>query len=526
MKKLLIALIAVFAIFGTLSFARSAAADTQKEFRVGMEAAYPPFNWTQDTAANGAYPIDGSSQYANGYDVQVAKAIAKKLNRKLVIVKSKWDGLIPALTSGKIDAIIAGMSPTAERKQTIDFSQAYETGQMGIIVKKNSKYASATNIDDFAGAKVTAQQGTFHYDLISQLKGVDKQPAMGDFSAMRVALSSGVIDGYIAERVEGITAEAKNPDFKFISLDGKGGFTMDYSMMVSSVGLRKGDPDLKAINAYLKSWPKSAQQTLMDKMTKLQSHPDKISGFWNQVAFIWQQNWQQLIKSVGMTLLLSIIGTIIGFVIGLLIGVFRTMNKASNVFARWLHRIIGWILNVYIEVFRGTPMMVQAMVIYYGSAQFLHLNIDRLFAAFLIVSINTGAYMSEIVRGGIYAVDEGQFEAAHALGFTHWQTMYKIVLPQAIRNILPAIGNEFVINIKDTSVLNVISVSELYFMGNTIAQQNYQYFQTFFIISAIYLVLTFSITRILRFIEHLLNRTSKTTMNPVQQTSGANQLQV
>ncbi|MDR0299730.1 MAG: ABC transporter substrate-binding protein/permease [Streptococcaceae bacterium] len=530
MKKLLTTLLAFFAIFGTLTFAgQSASASSQKEFRVGMEAAYPPFNWTQNTAANGAYPIQGSNQYANGYDVQVAQALANKLNRKLVIVKSKWDGLIPALTSGKIDAIIAGMSPTPEREQTIDFSVAYETGQMGIIVKKNSKFGSGTTINNFAGAKITAQQGTFHYDLIDQLKGVNKQPAMGDFSAMRVALSSGVIDGYIAERVEGVTAEAKEPNFKFISLSGKEGFTMDYSMMVSSVGLRKGDSSLSTINAYLKSWPKSEQTALMDKMTKLQSNPDKISGFWNQVAFIWQQNWKQLVNSVGMTLLLSIIGTIVGFAIGLLIGVFRTMNKASNAFSRFLQRLLGWILNIYIEIFRGTPMMVQAMVIYYGSAQFLHLNIDRLLAAFLIVSINTGAYMSEIVRGGIYAVDEGQFEAAHALGFTHWQTMYKIVLPQAIRNILPAVGNEFVINIKDTSVLNVISVSELYFMGNTIAQQNYQYFQTFFIVSVIYLILTFSITRILRGIEHLLNRTSKTTMNPnktIQETTGANQMQV
>ncbi len=524
-------LIAFFTIFGLLSFVSTSAnaASQQKEFQVGMEAAYPPFNWTQDTAANGAYPIEGSKQFANGYDVQTAKAIAAKLGRKLVIVKSKWDGLIPALTSGKIDAIIAGMSPTPERAQAINFSQAYETGQMGVIVKKGSQFASSTDIVGFAGAKITAQQGTFHYDLIDQLKGVNKQPAMGDFSAMRVALSSGVIDGYIAERVEGLTATAKEPNFQFIDLSGKGGFTTDPSMMVSSVGLRKNDTaDLKIINSYLKSWSKSNQTILMDKMVKLQSHPDTINGFWNQVSFIWSQNWKNLIDSVGMTLLLSIIGTIIGFVIGLLIGVFRTMDKNSSAFGRWIHRIIGWVLNIYIEIFRGTPMMVQAMVIYYGSAQFLHLNIDRLFAAFLIVSINTGAYMSEIVRGGIYSVDEGQFEAAHALGFTHWQTMYKIVLPQAIRNILPAVGNEFVINIKDTSVLNVISVSELYFMGNTIAQQNYQYFQTFFIISGIYLILTFSITRILRSIEYFLNRTSKTTISREfpENTTGVNQMRI
>ena len=156
-------------------------------------------------------------------------------------------------------------------------------------------------------------------------------------------------------------------------------------------------------------------------------------------------------------------------------------------------------------------MIVQAMVIYYGTAQAFGVSLDRTLAAIFIVSINTGAYMSEIVRGGIFAVDKGQFEAATALGMTHGQTMRKIVLPQVIRNILPATGNEFVINIKDTSVLNVISVVELYFSGNTVATQTYQYFQTFFIIAVIYFILTFTVTRILRFVERKMDQDNYTT---------------
>lgn len=186
------------------------------------------------------------------------------------------------------------------------------------------------------------------------------------------------------------------------------------------------------------------------------------------------------------------------------IGVFRTAPKAANKVLAIGQKLLGWIINVYIEVFRGTPMIVQSMVIYYGTAQAFGLNLDRTLAAIFIVSINTGAYMSEIVRGGIFAVDKGQFEAATALGFTHNQTMRKIVLPQVVRNILPATGNEFVINIKDTSVLNVISVVELYFSGNTVATQTYQYFQTFTVIAIIYFILTFTVTRILRIVENAL----------------------
>ena len=179
-------------------------------------------------------------------------------------------------------------------------------------------------------------------------------------------------------------------------------------------------------------------------------------------------------------------------------------------------RVVNWLLSAYIEFFRGTPMIVQAMVIYYGSALAFEIDIDRIAAALFIVSINTGAYMSEIVRGGIISVDKGQFEAATALGFTHNQTMRKIVLPQVVRNILPATGNEFVINIKDTSVLNVISVVELYFSGNTVATQTYQYFQTFTVIAIIYFILTFTVTRILRIVEKSFDMDKYTT--------GANQM--
>ena len=132
-------------------------------------------------------------------------------------------------------------------------------------------------------------------------------------------------------------------------------------------------------------------------------------------------------------------------------------------------------------------------------------DMNRLTAALFIVSINTGAYMSEIVRGGIVSIDKGQFEAAHAIGMNHIQTMKNVILPQAIRNILPATGNEFVINIKDTSVLNVISVTELYFQTKSISGNNFRYFESFFVACVLYFVMTFTVTRILRYIERRLD---------------------
>jgi putative lysine transport system permease protein len=217
------------------------------------------------------------------------------------------------------------------------------------------------------------------------------------------------------------------------------------------------------------------------------------------------ENWPMFLRGAGVTLLISILGTILGSIIGLLIGTIRTIPVPDRGFKRILLKIVNAILTAYVEFFRGTPMIVQAMVIYYGSAMALGIDMNRTAAAIFIVSINTGAYTAEIVRGGIISIDKGQFEAAHAIGMNHIKTMLHVVLPQVLRNILPAIGNEFVINIKDTSVLNVISVSELFFQAKSVAGNNFRYFETFFVACIIYLIMTLTVTRILRLIERKLD---------------------
>lgn len=231
---------------------------------------------------------------------------------------------------------------------------------------------------------------------------------------------------------------------------------------------------------------------------------------------ILSEYWPMFIRGAGITLLISIIGTLIGSLIGLIIGIIRTVPVPERGIKRILLKIINGILAAYIEFFRGTPMIAQAMVIFYGTALAFDIHMNRLFAAIFIVSINTGAYMAEIVRGGIISVDKGQFEAAHAIGMNHFQTMTNVVLPQAIRNILPATGNEFVINIKDTSVLNVISVTELYFQTKSIAGNNFRYFEAFFIACIIYFIMTFTVTRILRYIERRMDGPETYTLNQMQ----------
>lgn len=237
-------------------------------FKVGMECGYAPFNWTQSDSSNGAVKIDGTADYAGGYDVEIAKKIADGLGKKLVIVKTEWDGLVPALTSGKIDGIIAGMSPTAERKQTIDFTDNYYKSDLVMVVKKGGKFDNATSIQDFKGAKITAQLNTFHYTVIDQISGVSKQPAMDNFPAMRVALESGTIDGYVSERPEGVSAQTANSKFKMVEF--KTGFKTSEEDTSIAVGVRKGYDQTSKINDILKGISADQQKTIMDTAIKNQ----------------------------------------------------------------------------------------------------------------------------------------------------------------------------------------------------------------------------------------------------------------
>ena len=227
--------------------------------------------------------------------------------------------------------------------------------------------------------------------------------------------------------------------------------------------------------------------------------------FLNDVWTILKTYYPQLLAGVGNTLLLALTGTVAGLLIGLLTGIVRTTPLSRHGFLRFLQKLLNGIIAVYVEIFRGTPMMVQAMVIYWGYAFATGGKTLALIpSGILIVSINTGAYMAEIVRGGILSIDKGQFEGAMSIGLTHSQTMLRIVLPQVLRNILPSVSNEFVINVKDTSVLNVIGVTELYYFAGIIKRQNFQTFQTYLVVCVLYFIMTFAITRLLRLCERKL----------------------
>ncbi len=226
-------------------------------------------------------------------------------------------------------------------------------------------------------------------------------------------------------------------------------------------------------------------------------------NFFQRMIYILQRYSVSLLTGALTTMVIAIVCTLLGCVIGFAVGLVQTTEPRKNWGRprRILLTVLKWILTAYVEIFRGTPMMLQAAFIYYGSAQLFGINLGMWSAAIIIVSINTGAYMAETVRGGILSVDSGQSEGARAIGMSHFQTMTLVILPQALRNIMPQIGNNLIINIKDTCVLSIIGTVELFFTFKSISGALYTYFEAATVTMIIYFILTFSCSRLLRWIE-------------------------
>ena len=230
----------------------------------------------------------------------------------------------------------------------------------------------------------------------------------------------------------------------------------------------------------------------------------EANDFFGWVAYILNEYGPMLLSGAWETVVIAVISTAIGCIIGFAVGIVQTIptNRQENP-VHWA--VVGFfkgLLNIYVEIFRGTPMMVQAAFIYYGAAMLFDIHMGSWTAALFIVSINTGAYMAETVRGGILSIDPGQTEGAMAIGMNHMPIMTNVILPQALRNIMPQIGNNLIINIKDTCVLSIISVVELFYNVKSIVGATYAFFPAYSIAMVIYFILTFTCSRILRIAEN------------------------
>lgn len=251
------------------------------------------------------------------------------------------------------------------------------------------------------------------------------------------------------------------------------------------------------------------------------------TDFFGRVMVVFQRYGMSMLQGAGSSLKIALVGTVVGCIIGFAVGIVQTIpiDPKDNPVKKGILWLIKLVLNAYVEFFRGTPMMAQAMFIYYGLLPLMSLNLTIWQAAYFILSINTGAYMAETVRGGILSIDPGQTEGAKAIGMTHVQTMLFVILPQALRNLMPQIGNNLIINIKDSCVLSVIGVAELLYKTKAAAGALYLNFETYTITMIMYFVMTFACSRILRWVENRMDGSDNydlATTDTLAYTSGMN----
>ncbi|MDN8825579.1 ABC transporter permease subunit [Staphylococcus aureus] len=441
------------------------------ELRVGLSADYAPMEFE--------HTVNGKTEYA-GVDIDLAKKIAKDNNLKLKIVNMSFDSLLGALKTGKIDIIISGMTSTPERKKQVDFSDSYMMTKNIMLVKK-VKVNEYKDIKDFNNKKVGAQKGT-EQEKIAQTEIENASiTSLSRLPDVILALKSGKVEGAVVEKPVAEAYLKQNPKLGISNVK----FNEEEKDTV--IAVPKDSP--KLLSQINKTIKEVKDKGLIDKyMTNAANAMNDDSGFISKYGSFF-------LKGIKITILISLIGVALGSILG----AFVALMKLSKI------KIISWIASIYIEILRGTPMLVQVFIVFFGITAALGLDISALVCGTIALVINSSAYIAEIIRAGINAVDKGQMEAARSLGLNYRQTMKSVIMPQAIKNILPALGNEFVTLIKESSIVSTIGVGEIMFNAQVVQGISFDPFTPLLVAAALYFVLTFVLTRIMNMIEGRLN---------------------
>lgn len=430
---------------------------------------YPPYEFQVNK---------GGKSRIVGMDIDVAKKVAKDLHVKLVIKSMNFDSLLVAIQTGKADMAIGGINPTATRRQSVDFSKIYYSGGQSFLINSSdvNKYKSVKNLK---GATIGAQTGTLQYGLAkkkipnSTVRGMDKS------TDLVLALKTHKIDALGIEKPSAEAYVKNDPSLKMIS----SGYHLNKNEVGAAIAFKKGSNSL--VNAVNKSVDQIKQQHLTDQYLASAGKYMKV----NTVNTSMWHYWTYFAKGVEFTILISIVATFFGVLIGVVLALMRFSKQ------KWIR---GLAIS-YTEFIRGTPLMVQVMFVYFGIG--VVVNIPALISGMIAVSLNSGAYVAEIIRGGINSVAKGQTEAAESLGLSKRDMMRFVILPQAFKNIWPALGNEFISLIKESSIVSIIGVTDLIYQLNIVRADTYRGVIPIFVAMVLYFIMTFALTRLLNHYE-------------------------
>lgn len=485
-QKIIVIILSMICVLGISMNVR---AHEKRTLTVGTNAEYAPFDYLDE---NGNI---------TGFDIDLIEAIAKSQDIEIVWRDLPFDSLIGSMEAGDLDVIAAAIGPTSERKKSVDFSDVYYTGSQSIICKKGNDIKT---FKDLAGLKVAVLEGSTA-DLIAsgenQDYGIVEDAQVVRFknasSAVMELLNGGVdatlIDSIMAEnfcrQTEGLMQTVvKGTENDSVFCVKKGNSEM---LKIINVGLAEIRENGMYDEIYEKYFGGGEESTVvMDSPSK---------GFLDTLKFVFVDGnrWKYYVKGLGITLLVSLFSVVFGVLLGLIVAIIRINEERKN-----KKTIGGTIAAIYVDIIRGTPSVLQLMIIYFVA---FHSRLGFI-AAVVSFGINSGAYVSEVIRGGIQSIDRGQMEAGRSLGLSYGDTMRFIVIPQAVKNILPAMGNEFIQLIKETSILGYVGIMDLTKAANYVSSRTYQMFIPLVVAGIIYYLIVKILTCLLQKFERGLRK--------------------
>ncbi len=478
---LLILSISVFSVSSTKA---------KEMLKVATGADYPPFEF------------QGQGGDLQGFDIDLIKAISKAADFEIEFQSLPFEGIIPALQSKTVDAAIAAMTINAERSKTVSFSRPYFKDGLAIVIPSDHK--DITSLDSLKNKAIAVQIGTTSAQKASEIPNA-KIRTFDSAPLTLQELLNGNVDAAIIDFPVTLYAIKKN-NLKGIKI-------VEQLLTEEYLGIAtpKNSPAVDTINKGLttvlengtyeqiyRKWF-DAKPPQLPKTTRIDSPTNPLNS--TSVIFNALPN---LLRGALVTLYLTAFSVFLGTVAGSLIGIAR-LSKMTP---------LRWLTRAYIDFFRGTPLLVQIFMIYFGLPALMqglgiNFSLGRLTAAVMALSLNSAAYIAEIVRAGIESIETGQSEAAQSLGLGAVETMRYVILPQALRRMLPPLGNEFITLIKDTSLVAVIGFEELFRRGQLIVAESYRAFEIYAAVALIYLALTLISSRVFSFLEHWMNPANK-----------------
>lgn len=452
---------------------------------MATNAEFPPYEYME------GFNIDG-------IDPAIVRLIGDKLGYEVVIDNMKFDSVVAAVQTGKADIAASGLTITEERKAQVLFSIPYIVAEQLIIVPEGSPIKTKK---DLKGKRVGVQLGTTGDTHMTENY---QAPERYDNGALAVsALLSGKLDAVVIDNEPAKVYVQKNPNLIILE---EPLTTEEYAF-----AFNKNDAELCGkFNAELQKLKDSGELEKIIREYKEKNTEEIVAGadtFWGKLKhaihsnFISGQRYMYLLQGLLVTLEITIFAVLIGIVIGFLVAIVRSTAEQTKE-KSWILKILDALCKVYLTVIRGTPVVVQLLIIYF--VIFGAVDVNKILVAILAFGINSGAYVAEIFRAGIMSIDRGQMEAGRSLGLSYSQTMRSIIVPQAFKNVLPALGNELIVLLKETSVAGYIALQDLTKGGDIIRSQTYDAFMPLIAVALIYLAIVMLLSYLLRRLERRL----------------------